>query len=242
MLNSIHSICYQSVNSALQGRISPSVNVSVSGNPLIMINVQVYYSPHTELCERPPPPPPIEIWPGLGTSSFDYPPPPPRVSGNLYICGDEFLYPTWIPSRWSRLGSLISLVLRDRLFTSVVWSQVVYKCCLIPIWCPSYGSRFHLFIYIHRGFCRKKNKQESIPVGCPPPAFLIRGGLPTEPPPWTETPPEGTWDQGQRPPEGIWDQTARQGVTSYRDPPDRMTDTYKNITLSRILFAGGKYV
>ena len=46
------------------------------------------------------------------------------------------------------------------------------------------------------------------------------GGFPDRPPdrdPRTETP-------GQRPPEGTWDQSARQAVTSYRDPVvDRQT-------------------
>ena len=39
-------------------------------------------------------------------------------------------------------------------------------------------------------------KQESIPVGCVPPAFLIVGGVPIETPPGQRPPP-----LGQRPPD-----------------------------------------
>ena len=51
-------------------------------------------------------------------------------------------------------------------------------------------------------------KQESIPVGCSPPTFLIRGGrVSAGRPPLTEIPPQGTWDQA-----------ARQEVASYIIP------------------------
>ena len=70
-------------------------------------------------------------------------------------------------------------------------------------------------------------KQDSIPVGYIPPAFLILGVSLHRLP-------------GQRPLEGTWDQAARQEVTSYRDPHlDRMTDASENITLPRTSFAGG---
>ena len=70
--------------------------------------------------------------------------------------------------------------------------------------------------------------------------FSDSGGSPYRDTPG-QRPPEGTWDQGQRPPlEGTWDQTARQEVTSYRDPPPcGQTDTCENITLPQTLFAGG---
>ena len=88
-------------------------------------------------------------------------------------------------------------------------------------------------------------QQESIQVGCIPPAChhtqgnSIRGlcqGDPSTDSPGQRFPrqrplerelPEGTWDQVQRPLEGTWDQAARQEVTSYRDPPvNRMTGTH----------------
>ena len=103
-------------------------------------------------------------------------------------------------------------------------------------------------------------KQESIPVGCVPPAFLILEGLPTDPPRqrsnWTETPPgkrpldkdpldRDPWNdhvtRGRDPLEGTWDQATRQAMTSCRDPSvDRMTDTYKSISLPQTSIAGGK--
>ena len=62
-------------------------------------------------------------------------------------------------------------------------------------------------------------KQESIPEGCVPLAFLIGGGLPIQTPldrdPWKK---HGTRDRDP-PKERTWDQAARQEVTSYREPP-----------------------
>ena len=76
-------------------------------------------------------------------------------------------------------------------------------------------------------------REESFPVGCVPPAFLIPGGSTYSDPldrdpsldrdPWTgrphktETPSEGSWNQGHRPPEGkfcTWDKAAKDEVTS----------------------------
>ena len=108
-------------------------------------------------------------------------------------------------------------------------------------------------------------KQESILVGCIPPAFLIPGESPYRDPPGErppqerdppgETPgerppgggppgqrppdrdlPEGTWDQEQRPLKGTWDQAARQEVISYRDPSvDRQTPV-KTIPCPKLCF------
>ena len=57
--------------------------------------------------------------------------------------------------------------------------------------------------------------------------------------PWTETSPEGTWDQVQRPDrqkpaEGTCDQ-------AQRPPPCVQTDTCENITLHQTSFADGNY-
>ena len=98
------------------------------------------------------------------------------------------------------------------------------------------------------------SKQESIPAGCVPPALhhmvvsLSKGVFLTEtsprhrlPNPWTEPPPPGT----ENPLEGAWEQAARQEVTSYRDSPPRppwaewLTHACENITLPQTSFAGG---
>ena len=51
------------------------------------------------------------------------------------------------------------------------------------------------------------------------------------------------WNMGPEteiPLEGTWDQSARQEVTSYRDPSPQWTDTCElNITLPQTSFAGG---
>ena len=99
-------------------------------------------------------------------------------------------------------------------------------------------------------------KLDSIPVGCVLPASDSGGGFPRDPrdkdpptgqiPSWTETPLQGTSNQGQRTPlppppqKETWDQAARQEETSYRDnrppaPMDRMTDASENITLPKLL-------
>ena len=60
---------------------------------------------------------------------------------------------------------------------------------------------------------------------------------------WTETPNEGTCDQGQRPPRrnmGSGSQTGSDIIQTPPPPMDRMTDTCKNITLPQSSFAGGK--
>ena len=96
---------------------------------------------------------------------------------------------------------------------------------------------FNIVLQIAHPFNKKELYfQESIPVGCVPPALhrdppppLDRDPpgqrpssgqrpLPTENPD-TETL-EGTWGQRQRPSpaEGTWDQAAKQEVTLYRDP------------------------
>ena len=89
------------------------------------------------------------------------------------------------------------------------------------IFCTGFKLQYFSHFAQHLYF---KYKQETIPVGCVPPAFLILGGgLPVETPqtetPWKEP---GTRDRDP-PPEGTWDQAARQKVTSYTDhpPPSR---------------------
>ena len=90
--------------------------------------------------------------------------------------------------------------------------------------------------------------QESIPVGCILSARQCTGDRdPTgqiPPPPHTQTP-EDRNPPGQRPPwteippEGTWDQSARQEVILYRDLPCGQTNTSEKITLPQISFVGG---
>ena len=44
------------------------------------------------------------------------------------------------------------------------------------------------------------------------------------------------------PTRGTWDQSARQEVTSYKDPSALWTHTFKNIILPQTSFAGGNYL
>ena len=104
--------------------------------------------------------------------------------------------------------------------------------------------------------CNNFKLKESIPVGCIPPAFVVRreggwGSLPPIPyPPWGTLRPRDTTphqyilpphtlhlpDPDTQPPspERVWDQ-------SYPTPPlDRMTHAYENITFSQLRWRTAK--
>ena len=60
--------------------------------------------------------------------------------------------------------------------------------------------------------------------------------------PWTDIPPEGTWDQIQRLPEGTVSQTGSDIIQNHPPPAtpvNRMTNASKNMTLPQTPFAGG---
>ena len=78
--------------------------------------------------------------------------------------------------------------------------------------------------------CRKYWKQESIPVGCLPPTFLIRGSAPLSLRGSAKTPLDV-------------DRPGCRPLIVGRPPPyvKRMTDSSENIILPQTSFAGGKY-
>ena len=83
-------------------------------------------------------------------------------------------------------------------------------------------------MYVNKYFTTRNyfTKQESIPVGCIPPAFLILGGLPTETP-WTETPQTETlWTENPGRNMGPGNQT---GSDIIQRPPCGQTDTCETL-------------